>query len=664
MLSFLQSVAATPRVSGSLSFLSSLPLPAQFPWQPDFGVFNEDGVYSTNYKPENDKPAGAPVWVSTSGDDSSGDGSEANPYRSIKTARENGSVVHIKSGFYADSTADFAMGVSEDMALVAVDGPGSVIWASAPESLVWTLESGNVYRAGVGNAVDTVVDLTLPRAGEFLKDGVSGLPDLYSEQSSINDVQNNAGSFYYNSGVLYLHTHDGRLPDDSIKPLWNKSIWSTINVQHTVYLEGIEFWGADPLLLNGQTVLESSKLVAVDCGFRFSNTGSNVRCVSIKSSCLVRCAVSDSFGDGFSYANNSSVFEQTILELDCTAIRSGRVSGGDDNNNGSTAHKNCSVIRINSVYDTSQGPVVADVLGTHALCFNVDSRNANSDRGDNHSSDASFSAGSFGANDRVTRMWLFDCKASGSGHDRTVSTGGTIISDANFIGAANDDSGIILPFEDDNTPAFYNDLTLWFDFDHDATIKAGGSGIIEVSDKSPQKKNARQSTSSRRLPTPAIVPGLFNGRKVTSPDDRLDDSSLDMVSDITIGDLYIVASFKDGTDADFDNFETLVSGPGASGTPRILGLTGTADISDTAHALSDIAVNGALAAFTGILPLPFSILRMTPDTPKSALYTFFRHKLSDERGWPGNIAEILAFETAKTVDEDNAIRAYLAAKWF
>jgi hypothetical protein len=658
MLMFLRTLAASPR-----GFARGLSMPAQYPWTPDFKIFKSGISYTSSYKPASDKPSGSPIWVSTSGDDSSGNGSEALPYRSIARAGQDGSIIHIKSGFYADTHGDFEMGVTADTALIAVDGAGSVTITSSPDTLVWTLESGNVYRASVATSINDVIDLTHTRSGEYQLDGTSEVPLPYDEYSSITDVQNNAGSFYHDGSTLYVRTHDNRTPDSDVKPLWAKSIWSSSNVTHDVYLEGIEFWGQDALRINGDTSGNSARVVAVDCGFRFSPYGGNARCDAIADVRFIRCAVSDSNEDGFSYTNTSSGFSQNVLELNCSAYRCGRISDGDFNNNCSTSHNTCNVIRIGGTYDTSQGPVIADVSGSQAICYGVTARNANSSNGDAHVSDASFSSGTYGTNGEISKLWLYGCTASGSGFDRGVSGGGIIISDDVFSGIGND-SGTVISTNDDYTPIAFDDLTVWFDFDDDNSLEITGGGISEAFDKSPKRKNARQNTSGMRLPTPAVVSGRFNGRKVTTATSRHDQNSLDFLSTVTLGDLYIVTSYLDGAVSAFENYETMISGTGTNGYPRILAIAGTSTIAGGGFDISSsgVSINGA-AASTDILPLGFSIVRATPISPITDTYTLFRHSINGSRGWTGDFAEVLVFETAKDSSEDAQIRAYLSKKW-
>lgn len=657
MLNVLSGVAATARAP------SLFTVPASFPWTPGFGIFKAGSSFSTHYDPQSDKPSGTEIWVSMTGSDGGGDGSEASPYRTIEHARGQGNIIMIKSGFYEDDDASFGMAVIQDTAFIAADGPGTVIFSSNQDNVVWALNSGDVYSATLANTVNDVLDLTYTRSGATLKDGVTGLPLPYDEETSIAAVQANPGSFYYTGTTLYVQTHDSRTPDSDIKPMWEKPIWLASDVAYTLYLDGIEFWGSEALSIYGHTTTESSKVVALDCAFRFAPYGGNVRCDNVKNVRLVRCAVSDCVEDGFKYTNNSTNFTQYILEDNCTAERCGREAASTDNNNCSTGHKDCAILRVGGTYDTSQGPVISDVQGAQSLNIGVTAINAASDSGDADVSDSSFLAGTYSSGNVPARMWLFGCRSSGSGFDRSASTGGYIISDNAFTGASEDGGNNYVPYEDGITPALYDDLTIWYDFSHDDSIELDEYGIVEITDKSAKRINARQNTSGRRLPAPAVVSGKFNGRKVTSPDDRTDDKSIDVQSSATIGDMYIVGSFKDGADSDFDTYNTLIAGTGTSGAPRIMGNISTADIlSGGNDMVNGVSINGAAASAT-VLPLGFSIIRVTPSTPVSDTYTLLRHSINGARGWTGDVAEILVFETEKSTDEDAAIRNYLSAKW-
>ncbi|MGB0720148.1 MAG: hypothetical protein ACPGRX_06720, partial [Bdellovibrionales bacterium] len=404
-------------------------LPDQFPWTPDFSIGKAGSSYIADYAPVSDKPGGTPVWVAITGNDTTGDGSESLPYRTISKAISIGSIIHIKSGFYEDDTAAFYVDVTADTAFIAVDGPGSVIWSANQDNIAWSLDSGDVYSAAIAMSVNDVADLTQTRSGETLIDGVTGLPKLYSVQTSIANVQANAGSFYYDSGTLYVHTHDSRAPDSDIKPLWAKPIWATSNITHTLYLQGIEFWGYNAMLINGSTSVGTSRVVALDCAFRFAPSGGNAQCVSVADVRFVNCVISDSYGDGFSYTNNSSTFTQQVLEWNCAATRCGRNPAGANNNNCSTAHNDCNVIRIGGAYDTAQGPIIADVSGVQSVCLGCRADNSQSSSGTSHVSHAGFSCGTYAADGTPSRMWALGCSAAGSGFDRGVSGGGSLICD-------------------------------------------------------------------------------------------------------------------------------------------------------------------------------------------------------------------------------------------
>ena len=107
----------------------------------------------------------------------------------------------------------------------------------------------------------------------------------------------------------------------------------------------------------------------------------------------------------------------------------------------------------------------------------------------------------------------------------------------------------------------------------------------------------------------------------------------------------------------------MVCGTGTSGAPRIMGSSGTSDLlSGGNDMVSGVSIDGGSES-ASVLPLGFSIIRATPDSPVSDSFTLFNHSFNGARGWTGDIAEILVFETKKDSGDDANIRTYLNAKW-
>ena len=256
----------------------SVSFPANAPVSPGYQVTgNAADGYSTTYSETSDIPAtGTEFYVATTGNDSTGDGSSSTPYRTIEKARsEGGNTIRVSSGTYTTSQIpeDWAI-TTANLRLVAEDGPGTVIMGHFAESLSWSQEAGpndDVYSVSIATTVNDVVDLTDTYAGETLKDGTTGTPVPLSEQTSVANCQANAGSFFYDSGTLYVHTHDSRAPDGDVLALLAKDIWAISNMTTaTLYLDGIEFCGNDPLKVTANSSSNTAKVVCVDCGFRYS----------------------------------------------------------------------------------------------------------------------------------------------------------------------------------------------------------------------------------------------------------------------------------------------------------------------------------------------------------------------------------------------------------
>lgn len=461
MLSFLNAVGRTRRASliGATPF-PAFSLPPYFPWSPEFQIFeHEDNTYSADYNPLSDKPSGTTLTVDpSSGDDTSGDGSTGAPYKSIAKAYSEGAdIINVKSG-WIDADTGFAnsFNIGRDLALVAIDGPGTVhLTRSAPQgSITWTPESApndDVYRAVSITGTRTALDLDYGRDGsnaalETQKDGSSPVPIPYSEQTSIADVQANAGSFYDDGIHTYLHTHNSRAPDGDVKLLKAENILYITN-DITLYIDGIEIWGDGSMTINPGSNA-TAKFIGVDMACRFGNNSAD--CFSFDNILAVRlknCSATDNFlADGFGYNRSYGVSAAptSVLEWNCDGRRNGISTSNNDN--GSTTHLGVHCIRLNGVYEFNNGPNVADTSGSHTLNLNCFAGNSDAftltQRG-------GFLAGTYWSG-LPAIVYLKNCQGDGNRYDRVRGTGGQMLDLGGFSGTSND-SGSIL----DGTDPFY-----------------------------------------------------------------------------------------------------------------------------------------------------------------------------------------------------------------
>ena len=94
---------------------------------------------------------------------------------------------------------------------------------------------------------------------------------------------------------------------------------------------------------------------------------------------------------------------------------------------------------------------------------------------------------------------------------------------------------------------------------------------------------------------------------------------LDIASPIEVKEIYMVAYYKDGITDSFVNYNTLISGSGSSGGPRVMGNTQTSSWITNEIFNDETFVNAQIVSSNVILPMPTSIIRFKSDTAKSTL---------------------------------------------
>lgn len=257
-------------------------------WQPEFNIAGSGvGGYRTDYNPALDKPTGITLWVdNTSGDDTTGNGSQSTPYKTIaKAVTEGADIINIKSGNYwrNDSwVSEFQP--AKDMAFVAIDGPGTVKIGRGVEGLSWSSVGSNSYSTTRSN-VRTVLDFTeAGHATKKLKDGITPVLLPMEKLADLAAVQASAGHSWAQVGTtLYVKTHDGRAPDADIVPLLIERNTRLVDADITLYFEGLEIFGDRPIFFYFNNVSNTARFVGVNCGFRYSGESNQIAQRSIQS---------------------------------------------------------------------------------------------------------------------------------------------------------------------------------------------------------------------------------------------------------------------------------------------------------------------------------------------------------------------------------------------
>lgn len=241
--------------------------------------------------------------------------------------------------------------------------------------------------------------------------------------SAINYVDSTPFSFYNSGGTLYINvgsytpTNDNTMISLALnKPVVNVSS-SSQNVK--LYLEGIKFFGGSSgtVLFQNSSTYKESALYAKDCEF-LGGYGTNYNAVSMLGcdSIFVNCKAAYADRDGFNYhAQNGETSKN--LEINCCGFCNGATDESNNNNNGSTAHDGCIVIRINCLYYGNKGPNIMDTaasigsksLNLHCVAFDSlssqDAMNNDIRNGDD------------------VECWIYGCKFLGSKYNLYNPTG-------------------------------------------------------------------------------------------------------------------------------------------------------------------------------------------------------------------------------------------------
>ena len=625
-------------------------------WNPDFNVTgNAAEGYGSDYNPKLDKPTGTTLWVdNNNGDNTTGDGSQSLPYKTIAKAVDEGAdIVNIKAGRYwrLDSWED-QFSPAKSMAFVAVDGPGTVIIGRGAEDLSWESEGSGTYST-TRSSVRSVLDFTeTGHATKTLKDRATPVPLPMEKVANLAAVQAHAGHAWAQDGsTLYVKTHDSRAPDEDVVPLMIERNTRLVDADITLYFEGLEIFGDRPIYFYFNNVDNTAKFIGVDCGFRYSGDSDNAAFDTVSDIRLINCTASHNVNseDGFDYKRSNPNFSPSVkfLEVNCESFE----NGDSDNDNGSTTHHSeVYGIRIGGEYSNNPGPGLADTQGAWVLNYGVIANN-------NY---IGFQSGTF---DDVNPSVVFvkDCSASGnSQYDRDRSSGGQLISlGGNSFSTSN---GTIV----DGTDDFWLTLATiapdaivgLFSVDELQYWDNVSDNINELIDASPRKYN---------LTTPAGDIGYLASLPAANSNPVIDFGTAKHsryfagASAMDLKEVIIVGLYNDGSDTGFEDYEAVLCGSSAGGQPRIIGSIGTANL----HAgdfTNTVSKNGA-AASSSILPAPMGVYRFTPSSVKNSTWDLFGTDAYTNRGWIGYVAMAILTNRDLTTDEFSAIKAACDTKY-
>ena len=442
MLGFIHGPGSFRAAQGTLSSPSTYTLPPYFRslWTPSFTILKSGTIYSSNYNPDADKPTPTRTYYvdPVAGNDTTGDGTSGNPYKTLNKAHTEGGTnvtrILAKGGWY-DQTNGFAAGWAPTASRIIESSDGNIVYINrAITSPSFTLHSGNVYRMTGVTGIATILDLTrkVSTSQETLVDGVTGVPIPFSVQTSIANVQANPYSFYDDGVDIYAHFASGAAPN-----LTNVKVLSADNVTalttgmdgDTLWLSMCEFWGKQAIKWDSSSSGQNCRLIAQDTAARYAILDNwDIDDITTR---LIRCYATDSREvDGFNYHRNVAyAWNTTHLEVDCYGARNG-YNGVGSNDNNFTTHDRVYFIRLNCKGRNAKGPNFADTAGSFGV--NLGCQSFDSDG----SPEEGFSVGTSSASYEGV-VWYEDCSDTGSTRGFSRSTGAHMVLLANNTGTTN-----------------------------------------------------------------------------------------------------------------------------------------------------------------------------------------------------------------------------------
>ena len=201
-------------------------------------------------------------------------------------------------------------------------------------------------------------------------------------------------------------------------------------------------------------------------------------------------------------------------------------------------------------------------------------------------------------------------------------------------------------------------VALWYDANDDSSITHNSNSVSEWRDKSGSNRHLTQGTSSSQ-PTTG---GVLNGKNALNWTDAKK-MSRSGPTGANWQDAYIVAKWTGGSAF---NYHGLITGTNSAGTSNI-GLIGDNSTGlYTGNWWNNFYLNGTSNAGTSVLTTMSSPFMASISANSSISINGFAvgsDRLIGSRGWIGQIAEVVVFNSKLSDDDRYKVEGYLAEKW-
>lgn len=248
------------------------------------------------------------------------------------------------------------------------------------ETLTWTKTVGQdyVYQTSRSNAQQAFNTLLLDEKGNYTE---------YTAATSISDCNDNAGSWYTDDSITYIHVHNNAPADDRNARVYLQARALDFMGDFDIYLNGIDLTGGTTTNTARFSGGSTNTILVNDCTFKYCKGGDFASgYTAIDGVGILGCKIFAAFNsdasfhskDGWNFHEESGVLPFGYM-VDCTGYENGLVvSTGSAN--GITAHDGICGIEMGGDFQGSAGGNVAHVdIGTTWLHVDTTAGNSNGD---------------------------------------------------------------------------------------------------------------------------------------------------------------------------------------------------------------------------------------------------------------------------------------------
>lgn len=384
---------------GARSSYAGIPIPAHIPepnaalsFVPFYVVDDGDGTFSVLSKTapyaafDLESYANITVnktyYVATTGNDTSGDGSSGNPFKTLSKAVGMADVdrIYVAAGHYNANLLNPARSVE-------IIGVGDVYLSDNLNSFVGTFSKvDNHYEASYG--FDTAAKVV-----DFSSTDATGNPLIYTLKTSGAEVDAATGSYFYDvaGDVVYVRTFDDRAPDADIYHLYHRQIFRPTKANVNVYLENLKLCGGILHKSGGKLFVKDCAVDAhysLDFGFELTNPTEAI---------LQNVTVTRAKDDGVRLNAGK------VALIDCTI----NYCGGGSESNCVSCHSG-NVVIVNGEFSHTTGRPLHDVSTGKSWYLGAYAHHG-------HATYSNFYASQQSGTDHET--WCDQCRSSDSGYD-------------------------------------------------------------------------------------------------------------------------------------------------------------------------------------------------------------------------------------------------------